>query len=227
MDPFLEKCLGPNLMFYIKGFHRQMKKMRYNDTSFNRRSCSMSKKSQVKQLAYRFGELKKKEMPNNWIVNEAAGEDWLRGFRRRNNNLALRMPESTSIARAMGFNRPAVSNFFQNLKEVLLRDGTITPQNIWNLDETGISTVVKPGKIFGEKGTKQIGRISSGERGATVTMCCCVNSIGNALPPVYVFPRVNFKKHMFKRCPNWKLWIGHFIGMDDGCFVPPVHCNIF
>ena len=102
-------------------------------------------------------------MPNNWREKEAAGEDWLRGSRKRSGNLPLRNPESTSLTRSIGFNHPAVNAFFCNLKDVLIRDDIICPQNMWNLDEMGVSTVAKPGKVLAEEGVKQIGRISSAE----------------------------------------------------------------
>jgi len=169
-------------------------------------------KLQTRKLAYLFAKNKNICMPNNWIDNEAAGEDWLRGFRKRSGSLSLRNPESTSLGRSIGFNRPVVNAFFCNLKEVLLREGTLAPHNIWNLDETGISTVVKPSKLLAEKGVKQVGRISSAERGVTVTMCCCINAIGNALPPVYIFPRVHFKDHMLKGAPSESLGLAHSSG---------------
>lgn len=40
-----------------------------------------------------------------------AGADWLRGFLRRN-QLSIRIPQPTSINRAVGFNRPRVDAFF-------------------------------------------------------------------------------------------------------------------
>ena len=169
-------------------------------------------KLQTRKLAYTFAKIKNICMPSNWMEHEAAGEDWLRGFRRRSGSISLRNPESTSLARSIGFNRPAVKAFFCNLKEVLMRKGTIAPHNIWNLDETGISTVVKPSKILAEKGVKQIGRISSAERGVTVTMCCCINAIGNSLPPVYIFPRVHFKSYMLKGAPSGSLGLAHNSG---------------
>ena len=128
-------------------------------------------KLQTRQLAFRFAKTKNISMPNNWREREAAGEDWLCGFCRRSGNLFIRNPESMSLARSIGFNRLAVNAFFCNLKDVLLRDGTISPQNIWNLCETRIFTVVKPGKVLAGKGVKQIGRISSAEQGVAVTMC--------------------------------------------------------
>ena len=92
-------------------------------------------------------------MPDNWLENEVAGEDWLRGFRKRSGSLSLRNPESTSLGRSVGFNRPVVNSFFSKLKEVSLRnDSVLAPHKIWNLDETGISTVVKPNKLLAEKG---------------------------------------------------------------------------
>ena len=136
-------------------------------------------------------------MSKSWTEKEAAGDDWLCGFRKRSGKLSFRNPESTSLPRSVGINRPAVDNFFCKLKEALIKDGTIPPQNIWNLDETGISPVVQPSKILVKKGVKQIGEISSAERAVLVTMCCCINAIGNALPPVYIFPRVHLFFYLF------------------------------
>ena len=91
-------------------------------------------KLQVRQLVYKFAKTKKIPMPKSWTEKKATGEDWLRGFCKRSEKLSLRNLESTSLARSVGFNRPAVDNFFCKLKKALLRDGTIPPQNIWNLD---------------------------------------------------------------------------------------------
>ena len=40
-----------------------------------------------------------------------------------------------------------------------------TPNGIWNVDETGVSTVQKPNKIVASKVEKQVGSITSSERG--------------------------------------------------------------
>ena len=64
-------------------------------------------------------------------------EGWLKGLFE---NLSLRKPESTSLARAMAFNPFNVHAFFDNLKSIL-SNSNIPPTRIWNLDETGINTV--------------------------------------------------------------------------------------
>ena len=50
---------------------------------------------------------------------EMAGETWLIGFLKRHPTVTLRKPEATSGARAMGFNKIAVGNFFQLLTETI------------------------------------------------------------------------------------------------------------
>lgn len=48
-------------------------------------------------------------------------------------------------------------------------------------------------KVVTEKGKKQVGSVTSAERGELVTVVCAVNAAGNATPPMFVFPRVKFK----------------------------------
>lgn len=43
--------------------------------------------------------------------------------------------------------------------------------------------------------------MTSAERGTNVSMIEAVNAVGNTVPPLFVFPRVNFKDHMLKGAP--------------------------
>ena len=151
---------------------------------------------EVRQLAYRYALAKEIAIPESWSRNEnqnAAGEDWYRGFMARHSHLAVRAPEATSLGRATAFNRVTIGNFFEKLGEVYRRH-RFTAQNIWNVDETGLSTVHKPGKIVAVKGQRQVGKVTSAERGQNVTMCVCVSAMGNSVPPMLIFPR--------KKCPE-------------------------
>ena len=43
---------------------------------------------------------------------------------------------------------------------------------------------------------KQVVQIKAGERGVNVTLYRCINALGLALPPAFVFPKVKCKAHM-------------------------------
>lgn len=51
------------------------------------------------------------------------------------------------------------------------------------------------------KGVKQVGSVTSGERGVNVTMIAAISASGNSVPPMFIFPRVHFKEHIIKGAP--------------------------
>lgn len=117
-----------------------------------------------------------------------AGEDWVSGFLKRNQNISLRKPEATSLSRVVGFNKTDVDLFFGNLNQVMTANKFLS-NRIYNMDETGISTVQKPGKILGPKGQKQVGAMISWERGKNITVVCAFNASGSYIPPMFIYPR--------------------------------------
>jgi len=118
---------------------------------------------------------------------KVAGKEWYRGFMLCHPDLSLRMPEPTSAARARGFNEVVVSKFFDLLEE-LQKNYQFTPDRIFNCDETGITTVsLKPSKVTASKGKKQVGALSSAERGQLLTVEICMNASGNYIPPFLCF----------------------------------------
>lgn len=155
---------------------------------------------EARRFAYEFAAGNEIAIPQSWKDKCSAGEDWLTAFLKRNNTLSLRKPEATSLARAMGFNKVVVGHFYHNLEQILQKY-KLGPEQIYNMDETGLTTVQQPTKIIGEKGVKQIGQITSAERGSLVTVCCAINAIGNSVPPFMIFPRVHFKPNMINGAP--------------------------
>lgn len=171
---------------------------------------------QVRVMVYDYARiLPSCKYPKNWNTHKKAGVDWLYGFMRRNRTLSLRKPESTSLARGLGFNRNKVNEFFNNYKNVLEKY-KFTPERIFNLDETGVTTVLNPPKVIATKGKKQIGLIASAERGELVTVVGIINATGTALPPVYIFPRVRNIEEYLEGSPASSAAFGNKSGWMTG-----------
>lgn len=154
---------------------------------------------QVMQLAFQLADKNGLDIPNSWTERNQAGRNWWLGFKSRH-NLSIRAPEATSFYRASAFNRPVVDMFFTNLALVLDKY-KFEAKDIFNVDETGCTTVQKPTAIVTQRGKKQIGAITSAERGELVTVTYAISAAGNVVPPMFIFPRVNYREHFIRGSP--------------------------
>lgn len=144
--------------------------------------------TEIRELAFDVAE---QMQPGQHPFNERAGKKWYYNFLRRFPELSLRTPELTSMARIKGFSRTRVKRFFEKLTE-LADKFHFGPEQVFNVDETGISTVQKTvRKIVGQRGKRQVGGVKSAERGTNSTAVCCVNVTGNYVPPMLNFKMSN------------------------------------
>ncbi|XP_055918616.1 uncharacterized protein LOC129950719 [Eupeodes corollae] len=91
--------------------------------------------------------------------------------------------------------------FFQLLEECIKKYGFLS-NRIFNVDETGITTVAKSlGKILATKGRKQVGSLSSSERGQLLTVEICMSADGSYMPPMFIFPRKRMKVELMDGTP--------------------------
>ena len=76
-----------------------------------------------------------------------------------------------------------MSKYFEVLKTVM-DDCSLQckPQNICNMDKTGVQLDYTPGKVVAGKGAKYIHSCTSGNR-ETITVTCAVNAVGKCLSP--------------------------------------------
>lgn len=156
----------------------------------------------LRKLAYQLAERNNKKHSFNDLKKEA-GKDWVRAFLKRNPTLSIRKPEATSIARAMAFNKDNAGKFYSLLGE-LYDKHKFTPDRIFNCDESGISSVSKStSKILASKGKKQVGSLSSADRGTTVSVEYCMSASGLYMPPLLVYPRQRMKPELLNNCPPW------------------------
>lgn len=158
-------------------------------------------KVQAKELAYELAVANNCKFPKSWSEKQAAGEDWLKSFRKRWPDISIRKPEATSLARATAFNKTTVNEFFDNIEKIYKKT-SVTAAQVYNLDETGLTTVHVPPNVLAKTGEKQVGQVTSGERGILITACCFISAAGNTVPPFLIFPRVNFKPHMLNGAPS-------------------------
>jgi len=87
------------------------------------------------------------------------------------------------------------------------------PQNIYNVDETGMTTVQGTGsKIMAMKGRRQVGCLTSAERGQLVTVVVCMNVTGTFLPPLFIFPRQRMKAELMDHSPPGSVCVCHKSG---------------
>lgn len=143
-----------------------------------------------------------------------AGKEWLRGFIKRHPDISLRQPTSPSVARAMGFNMPQCERFFIKLSALMDRYN-FSPNNIYNMDETGISSVPNnPPKVISTKGKRAVNKISSGERGTNVTVVSAMSVTGHFVPPTFIFGRKRMKPELLDGSPP-----GSIAMLSDSSFI--------
>lgn len=154
---------------------------------------------ELRSLAYQLAV--KNNISHTFCKDGLAGVDWLYGFMKRHSDLSLRQPEATSAARASGFNQVAVSKFFALLTEIVDKN-KLTASQIFNVDETGITCVPKSqSKVIACRGRRQVGAITSAERGQTITAEICMSADGSYMPPMLIFPRVRNKPELIDGGP--------------------------
>ncbi|XP_077971387.1 uncharacterized protein LOC144425721 [Styela clava] len=156
-------------------------------------------KDKCRCLGYEFAARNDVDVPKNLKINKKSGQWFWLGLKARN-NLAIRSPEATSLARATAFNRHTVGQFYKNLAKVMDQH-KFEAQDVYNINETGCHTVQKPESIVTEKGVKQIGSVISSERGELVTVVNAINAAGGFIPPYMIFPRVNYRNYFIRGAP--------------------------
>ena len=140
---------------------------------------------ELRRLAYSIAERCGIKHP---FKNGLAGKDWLSGFLKRHSDIALRKPQGTSISRAISFNKENVQQFFDIYKEILA-EHSFQAKQIWNMDETGITTVQTPCKVLAPTGKRAVGKIVSAERGQLMTVIFACSASGNYIPPLLIWPQ--------------------------------------
>lgn len=165
---------------------------------FDARFYGITRK-RLMQVVYQFAEINGLSSRFN-TEKKMAGKDFVKGFCRRH-KLSFKTPEQCSLGRAIGFNEIQVNRFFENLR-VVYQNHNFLPHQIFNMDETGISTVPnKTPKVISPVGKKGVCKVSSGERGQLVSVAACFSASGRYIPPAIIFARKRMKLELYNDAP--------------------------
>ena len=150
----------------------------------------------VMRTAYNLAEKSGRKHP---FTNGLAGRAWFGAFLRRNPRLSIRTPQSLNHSRAKAGNEQNIQEFFAKLGAIMARLNLLTkPMLIYNLDETGITIVHKPGKVVAQLGRKNVWHVTSAEKGKTHTVMTCGSASGYVVPPTIIFPRVRMNDKLME-----------------------------
>ena len=93
------------------------------------------------QLMHKAGTVVKKLHLHTPYKNGVPGKEWFRKCKARNPEVSLRKPEKSCTQRLKAMNPPTlVGDYFVDLNR-LMKENKLgeKPQNIWNMDETGVT----------------------------------------------------------------------------------------
>ena len=138
----------------------------------------------------------------NINAKEALSDNWFYRFIKRWPDIKVVRPQKLSISRAKSASRETLDKYYKELGTVLTTNGLKDkPQNIFNIDETGVTSEHSPPKIICDKNIKPQNITSA--RSSTVTIIAAGNALGNSVPPYYVFPGQRWNEDFMKgACPG-------------------------
>lgn len=120
------------------------------------------------------------------FIEGIPGADWLRWFRSRHPDLALRTPQGLDQNREKALNEVNVKTFYKNLQE-LYSSRSYQASHIWNVDKSGAQAGRNGGgRVFVRTSSRVVHRIISNKR-EWLSVLTCINANGGSIPNLYIF----------------------------------------
>ena len=175
--------------------------------------------NEVRRMVYQYAKAcGSKSIPDAWEKEQKATRDWYYAFMDRHPDLVLKAPEGMSIARIVAFNKVNVETFFKAYT-LAMEKYAFTPDRIYNMDESSLSTVMKPVKVVCARGQPVATQVTR-ERGDTMTFVGIINAVGQSIPPVFIIPRMRWNPTFMRNTIFGSKGILHPNGWMNGeCFV--------
>lgn len=117
-------------------------------------------------------------------------KNWFYRFMRRHEDLTTKTPKEMSIFRATAATPQKIDAFFARLNYLMKEHKITSPDQLWNVDETGLCNMVKTTKTVGKKSSKHP-YCTSGEHGENTTALTFVSASGLKCRPMVVMKGKN------------------------------------
>ncbi len=112
---------------------------------------------------------------------------WWDKFLRRNQNLRLRVGDSTAGVRLDAISAKNMDNYCKLLKDTYDQFGFAEhPETIFNMVETGMPLCPRPPKVVARKGQKKVRYRTLGQK-SQVTVLACGSATDEIIPPFIIF----------------------------------------
>lgn len=211
-----EISLQPKLGRFTNTFSSEYEQVLVDHVKDLSNRCLPLMKKEFLKLAFDLAETMK--IPHRFNKEKgAAGKHFYYDFMQRHPDLSLRTPESTSMMRAVCFNKPQVDLFYDNIWK-LMEKYTFLPSKIYNCDETGVSCVHRHQKVLAPKAVRQVGKLTSAERGKNITVLFCMSANGHFIPPFFVFPRQRMNDRLMIGAPAERVGVAQPKGWMNSDF---------
>lgn len=110
------------------------------------------------------------------------GRDWVKSFLKRQTDLSVRFANNTKRSRA-AIDEKTITDYIDNLSMVT-KD--VSPENIYNYDETAMSDDPGRSKIVCRRGCKYPERVLNSSK-SNVLVMFCGNAAGSSIPPYIIY----------------------------------------
>ena len=121
-------------------------------------------------------------------------DGWWWRFLQQHPQLSLRSGDSTAYVRMNAMNEENLTIYFDLLNTVLTdNDLKVHPEQIYNMDETGLPLNPRPPKVVAIRGQKKVRYQSSGLK-SQITVLGCSSGTGQVIPPFVIFDANNLNQ---------------------------------
>ena len=121
-------------------------------------------------------------------------------MKRHSDKLSLRKSRIYEVNRDGDRDESILQKFYDEVQRVIAAF-EFTDEDVWNLDETGVTAQGKTaGKVIAEKGAQTAGTKRSNVR-ENVSLLVAINAAGKSLPPLYIFKGKKLNKECVVGAP--------------------------